>query len=82
MALVQLNRTYQACATCALWSGPRELRGEEVFCNNRDNGICGGSSFNGWRMGAISTCTYWEAWNPSRNRNGNTDSPAVKNLTA
>jgi len=82
MALVQLNRTYQACATCAFWGGPREIRAEEVSFNNRDSGICGGASFNGWRMGAISTCTYWEALDPSRNRNGNNDSPAVKNLTA
>jgi hypothetical protein len=81
MGIVQLNRTYQVCATCAFWSGPREILGEDVSFNNRDSGICGGSSFNGWHMGAISTCTFWETCRQPRNRNGKNDSPAVNNLT-
>jgi len=70
MARVLLSRTYQACASCALWSGPREVLGDEISINNRDNGICRGASFSGWRMSAISTCTFWECWREPWNRNG------------
>lgn len=81
MGTVLLNKTYQVCATCAFWSGPREILGEDISFNNRDNGICGGASFTGWRMGAISTCTCWELWREPRNRNETYNPPVVNNLT-
>lgn len=66
MSVVQLSGNYQICATCSFWNGQRrEVDGEFVF-NNRDTGLCGGSSFCGWNMGAISTCREWQLAGGSR----------------
>jgi len=74
MAIVIMSTTHRICATCAFWAGPREDRGKEVSFNNRDSGICGGPSFRGWSMGAVSTCTFWSGRVGSGNRNGRDDS--------
>ncbi len=60
MAIVSTSIMKRVCATCAYWQGPREFLGEEISFNNRDCGICGGPSFKGWRMSAISNCTFWQ----------------------
>lgn len=81
MAIVQMGGSYKVCATCAFWDGAREIRDDEVVCNNRDSGTCRGPSFNGWRMGAVSTCTSWACWSKLALVAAENDTPAVKKPT-
>lgn len=78
MSIVQMGSNYKVCATCANWDGNREMRLGEVVCNNRDNGLCRGEAFSGWRMGAISTCTSWECWGKLALLSGENDAAPVK----
>jgi hypothetical protein len=62
MTFVKLNEKFKCCATCTYWGGPRRVeQGCSVFDNNV-SGICGGETFNGWKISAISTCVKWELW--------------------
>jgi hypothetical protein len=60
MSMVRLGKTYQVCATCAFWKGPRQTEDGCFVFNNRDTGLCCGSSFKDWSMGATSTCLQWQ----------------------
>ncbi|MDD2320695.1 MAG: hypothetical protein PHO83_11660 [Geobacteraceae bacterium] len=60
MSIVRLGKTYQVCATCAFWQGPRQTEESCFVFNNRDTGLCCGSSFKDWSMGATSTCLQWQ----------------------
>jgi len=81
MSIVQIGGSYRVCATCAFWEGAREVRQDEVVCNNRDNGVCRGSSFSGWRMSAISTCTSWKCWSKLALPECENNAPDVKKST-
>lgn len=59
MSIVRLGKTYQVCATCALWNGPRQVEESGITFNNRNSGTCSGTSFENWKMGATSTCLHW-----------------------
>lgn len=59
MSIVRMGKTYQVCATCAFWKGPREAEEGCFVFNNRDSGICNGVCFKDWKMGATSTCLHW-----------------------
>ncbi|HNW43309.1 MAG TPA: hypothetical protein PKI19_02320 [Elusimicrobiales bacterium] len=57
------NREQKVCATCAFWTGKRDLDfSGEIFTTLETEGRCDGphSSFNATSAGEALTCPIWE----------------------
>lgn len=80
MSIVRFNKTYKVCATCAYWRGMRQAENGSIVFNNRDTGICGGTSFKDWNMGATSTCVHWQCL-AEDNKKNSVDTQSVKKVT-
>ena len=62
MSIVRFDRSYKVCATCSSWKGKRQADNGYIVFNNRDSGICCGTAFKDWSMGATSTCIEWQQY--------------------
>jgi len=79
MSIVRFDKSYKVCATCTFWKGKRQIENGCVVFNNRDTGICGGTAFKDWSMGATSTCLEWQYLDGSGN-GASVDTPSVKKM--
>jgi len=80
MSIVRFDNSYKVCATCTFWNGKRQTETGCVEFNNRDAGICGGTAFKDWSMGATSTCLEWQDQGGSRNV-ASVDTPGANKMT-
>ena len=57
--------TWQNCATCERWGGPRKLtafRDQAEVEDTSATGECMGGGFDHMQVSAVQSCTQWKKW--------------------